>query len=95
MSWTHIILEAYCCRKSNIKKDKYVYEVVDLKNFKTKKKPNTQYDANYKTPKKPKYCLNIPQFVCLENNCPYFAYSDAEKEDYLFLNKKYKSPVKR
>jgi len=35
-------------------------------------------------------CPEKPQYLCLEKNCPHLAYCDAEKGDYLFLNKKYK-----
>ena len=94
MGWTHIILEAYCARKWSDKKDKYMYEVVNWKKFKTKKVPNSRYDPNYRTPKKPNYCPNLPQYICLEKNCPHFTYTNALKEDYLFLNKKYKKGKK-
>lgn len=88
--WTHIILEAYCARKWSGKKSKYLHELIDAKKFKTKKVPNPHHNPNYKTPRKPSYCHNIPQFICLEKECLYLAYTSAEKEDYLFLNKKYK-----
>ncbi|MFH1587145.1 MAG: hypothetical protein ABID38_04770 [Candidatus Diapherotrites archaeon] len=90
MGWTHIILEAYCARKWSDKKDKYWYEVVDLKKFKTKKAPNPHYNANYRTPRKPNYCPNAPRYICLEKNCPHLTYTDALEKDYLFLNKRYK-----
>ncbi len=89
--WTHIILEAYCTRKLSSKKDKQVYELIETKTSKFKKKSNLNYDTNYKTPKKPSYCPNIPQYKCLEKECPYFAYTNAEKKDYLSLNKRYKT----
>lgn len=88
--WAHIILEAHCTRKLTLKKDKYVYEPVDLKTAKFKKKPNPYYNPAYKIPKKPSYCPELPQYKCLEKNCPHFAYTNAEKKDYLFLNKRYK-----
>lgn len=88
--WTHIILEAYCARKWSDKKDKYWYEAIDAKKFKTKKAPNPYYDPKYRTPKKPSYCPNIPQYICLEKECPHLVYTNALEEDYLFLNKKYK-----
>lgn len=90
MVWTHIILEACCARKWSDKKGKYLYELIDRKKFKTKKIPNSCYDPNYKTPKKPNYCSKIPQYICLEKNCPHLAYTNALEADYLFLNKKYK-----
>lgn len=87
--WAHIILEAYCARKWSEKKDKYVYEGIPGKEFKTKKVPNTMYNPNYKTPKKPNYCPNTPRYICLEKECPHLAYTDAVEDDYFFLNKKY------
>ena len=87
---TNIILEAYCFRTLSDKKHKYVYELVDGENFKTRKIPNPNYDPNFKTPRKPTYCPEKPQYICLEKDCPHLAYCDAEKEDYLFLNKKYR-----
>jgi hypothetical protein len=92
--WTHIILDAFCFRTSSNKKYKYQYELIDLKKHKTKKVLNPGYDPNYKTPRKPRYCPEKPMYICLEKNCPHFACSDAEKEDYLFLNKKYREKKK-
>ncbi|MCX6799453.1 MAG: hypothetical protein NTW59_05160 [Candidatus Diapherotrites archaeon] len=89
--WTHIILEAYCARKWNNKKNKYWYELIgNAKEFKTKKVPNPHYDQKYKTPKKPGYCPGTQQYICLEKGCPHLAYTNALEEDYLFMNRKYK-----
>jgi hypothetical protein len=93
--WTHIILEGYCVRTLSTKKDKFFYKVIDIKEFKTTKIKNPEYDSKYRTPKKPLYCPNVPQYLCLEKDCPYFSYTDAEKEDYLWMNKKYKKKVKK
>ena len=90
MCWTHVILEGYCTRTLSSKKDKFIYKVTDVKKFKTEKENNPEYDSKYRMPKKPKYCPNIPQYICLENDCSHFGYTDAEKEDYLWMNKKYK-----
>jgi len=87
--WTHIILEAYCTRNSGPEKGKYLYELVDAKNFKTRKKPNPFYDPAFKNPRKPKYCPGVPQYLCLEKDCLHFGYTNAEEKDYLFLNKRY------
>jgi hypothetical protein len=92
--WTHIILEGYCFRTLSDKKHKYNYQIIDRENFKTKKVLNTRYDPNYRTPRKPRYCPEKPQYLCLNKKCPHLAYCDAEKEDYLFLNKKYKKKRK-
>ncbi|MFA4906841.1 MAG: hypothetical protein WC602_01050 [archaeon] len=94
-NWAHIILEGYCARKWGDKKSKYLYKVVDWKKFKTKKTPNPYYDGNYKTPKKPNYCPNSPQYVCLEKECPHLAYTNADEKDYLFLNKRYAQKSRR
>ena len=82
-------------RKVSDKKGKYIYEVIDFKNFQTKQKPNSNYDPNYKTPRKPNYCINIPNYTCLEKDCPHFAYTNALEEDYLWMNKKYKKSKKK
>ena len=91
MCWTHIILEAYCARKWSDKKDKYLYELIGKGKFKTKKVANPHYDPDYRTPKKPSYCPNVPQYICLEKNCPHLAYTNAVEKDYFFLNKRYKN----
>ena len=90
LPWTHIILEAYCARKWSEKKDKYRHRVIDLDKLKTRRIPNPDYNHNYKTPKKPVYCPNLPQYLCLKKNCPHLAYADALKQDYLFLGKRYR-----
>ncbi|MCD4740450.1 hypothetical protein K8R43_04655 [archaeon] len=87
MPWTHIILEAYCSRKWSTKKDKYMYLMEKDGSF-TKTK-NDDYDSNYRTPRKPSYCKNIPNYTCLEKDCPHFAYTDAEPTDYKSLDRKY------
>lgn len=87
--WTHIILEAYCMRKLSDKKDKYYY-AVDRETREHKKVPNPKYDPTYKTPRKPQFCPNMPQYICLEKDCPHFGYSDADKEEYRFLSKRYR-----
>ncbi|MCK4327524.1 MAG: hypothetical protein KAW41_03535 [Candidatus Diapherotrites archaeon] len=88
MCWTHVIIEAYCARKWSTKKGKYVYLMEDDGSF-TKVK-NTSYDPNYRTPRKPSYCKGIPNYICLEKNCPHLAYANAQPADYKFLNRKYK-----
>jgi len=87
--WTHIILEAYCARKWSAKKGKYLYKLTDSKKLKMKKASNPDYDSNYRTPKKPSYCPNLPRYICLETNCPHLLYTDALEADYRFLDKKY------
>jgi len=93
MVWTHIIIEGYCSRKLSCKKDKYVYTWE--KGKLSQKIKNSRYDPKYKTPKKPKYCKDIPNYLCLENHCPHFGYTDAEKRVYLHLNRLYKNKKKK
>lgn len=85
--WTHIILEAHCLRKISIKKDKYLHEIVNNEFIKTKRILNPDYDPNYRTPKEPRFCPGIPQYTCLEKNCPYLGYTNADKEEYNFLSR--------
>lgn len=90
MKWSHIILEAFCLRKCDPRKGKYVYEIIDEETMKTRRVPNPQYDPDFKTPRKPSYCPNIPSYTCLDKGCPHLAFSDAEEADYKWLDKRYK-----
>lgn len=90
IGWSHIILEGFCMRKTSPKKDKYLYRGVSLDPLKTERIPNREYDLNYKTPRKPKFCKNRICFTCLEKSCKYLAFCDAEKEDYKHMDKFYK-----
>lgn len=83
--WNHIILEAFCARKWSCKKDEYYHKLEGDGSF-TKIK-NKGFDSKYRTPRKPSYCKNVPQYVCLEKDCPHLAYANVDKEDYdLFMN---------
>ena len=95
MKWTHIVIEAYCCRKYSPCKSKYHYRVIDpSKNiFKTKKVPNPDYDPKYKTPRKPSYCKNEVCYICLEKECPYLAYCDANDDDYKMFFKAFRKKI--
>ncbi len=92
--WSHIILEVYCARTWSTKKSKYLFEAIDLKKWEFKKTENSHFDSKYKVPKKPSYCPNGPQYICLEKDCPHLAYTDALKEDYSALFKKYRKQKK-
>lgn len=92
--WMHIILEAYCSRLWSLKKDKYMYEVISTKPLKTKKILNVDYDKNYRIPKQPRYCPKIAQYICMEKKCPHLATVNANKEDYIFLDKRYEKMKK-
>ena len=91
MTWTTIILEAYCLRTTTCEKHKYNYEIFGFNSkkgkLKTRKIPNKKYNPKYKTPRKPGYCPGKPQYLCLEKGCKYFAYTDAYKEEYLWDDK--------
>lgn len=93
--WSHIILEVFCLRTSDCRKGKYLYEIVNEDEFvkgetmKTKRVPNLKYDPNYRTPRKPSYCPSTPSYVCLEKDCPYLGYSNADEDDYKWLWKRY------
>lgn len=88
IGWNHIILEGYCMRKLSTKKDKYIYEIVDLEKFKTQKIPNKEYDSNYKTPKKPKFCEDRICQVCFFKNCPHLATADLDEKEYNKIKRK-------
>lgn len=92
--WTHIIIEGYCVRTWSTKKDKFIYKVISAKEFKTEKIKNPEYDSKYKIPKKPHYCPSRLRYICLEKDCPHFAYTDALEEDYFWMNKKYTNTKK-
>ena len=84
IGWSHIILEGFCFRKLGNTKSKYLYKVVDNDTFKTEKIPNPHYDPNYKTPKKPKYCM-----ICNESKKLQLASKDHEYTsnplDYIYV----------
>ena len=88
IGWSHIILEGYCMRKLSTKKDKYMYEIVDSKDLRTKKVKNEEYDPNYKTPKKPKFCKDRICQVCFFEECPHLATSDLDEKEYNKIMKK-------
>lgn len=96
MNWSHIILEAYCGRKWSLKKDKYFYQWPDAKKRPTNGKDfikvkNESYDKDYKTPRKPKFCKNVPCYLCLEKGCKFLAYSNGSLKDYKILFKRCKT----
>jgi len=80
--WSHIILEGFCTRHLSEEKDKYVHEIVSIEPFKTIKKKNPKYDPKYRTPRKPKYCINAVCNICWEKECPYLGLSIPDEEDY-------------
>jgi len=75
--WNHIIVEGFCMRTTSPKKDKYVYELVSMEPYKTKKIKNPSYDPKYKIPKRPTYCKNKVIDICLMNECPHLAIGDS------------------
>lgn len=85
IGWSYLIIEGHCGRKWSCKKDKYHYRVDNIEDIGSKKNKvrNKNYDKNYKTPRKPKYCKNRISFDCIE--CKHFAYSDADKRVYKLI----------
>lgn len=103
MVWSHIILEGFCTYKFASKKTWKCFDV-DFKNgkmeFKDKeiKCPNPNYIPKSE---RPKWCIKqnkktIPQFRCMcgKKKCPFFGYTNAERSDYKYLDKKYKEERK-
>ena len=84
MEWTTVILEAYCL-KDYAKQPKY-HVAVDTETGKTENIRNPGYDSKQKVPRKPSYCPGSPQYICLEKDCPHFAYINAEEGEYLHDN---------
>lgn len=99
MKWNHIILEGYCTRKFSTKGDKYLYKLINTKELKTEKIENPEYDPNYKTPRKPRYCEDKICQTCYFKECPYLGTCDLPKNEYkkimLFIDKMYKEIDKR
>jgi len=101
--WTHLILEAICMRKFGKyeKGSKYCYEIVDLKNFKTKKILNTKYDPKYRTPKMPSYCpmrknkSSSPKYVCFDRNCPFLGLTEASEKDRKIMLKAWFEKIRK
>jgi hypothetical protein len=86
--WTHVVIEGYCSinQEYNRKHGKYVYQITNLdkpdEDFKYKKEPNMEYDPNIiKRPKPPKFCTRRICYDCLAEECQYFAYADAGKDE--------------
>lgn len=77
-----IILEAFCSRKWSIEKHKYMYRWTNHETYKFVKTPNPFYNPKYRTPRKPRYCPNVPSYLCLEKECPHLCYVNAEPEEY-------------
>lgn len=82
MNWNHIILEGFCCRKFSCKKDKYIYELIDVDKWKTKKVKNPNYDPKYKVPKKPKYCKGKICQDCFFEKCPHLGIGELPDDEY-------------
>jgi len=85
IGWNHIIVEGFCMRKTSPKKHKYVYEIISINPYKTRKLKNPQYDKNYKTPRKPSYCKNRVTEICLMKECPYLAISETPNKTRTFI----------
>lgn len=67
-------------RKTSLKKDKHLYRVISFDPLKTEKIPNKEYDPDYRTPRKPRFCKGRICFTCLEKNCKHFAFCESEED---------------
>jgi len=85
-SWTHIHLEAFCMFNSMSQKKWTCFELET-----DKKSVHENKDYIPKT-KRPKWCVaknkkKFPQAKCLESACPFFAYWNCPKKDYILFDK--------
>ena len=89
MNWNHIILEGFCLRQS-MKPGKFIYKVIDTKTLKVEKIPNPfiKKGVKYRTPKKPRFCLNKICYDCFENNCPHLAVGRPPEYEYRKIMKR-------
>ena len=98
--WTFVNIEAYCMYNSISKKEWKMYEYD--KTLTTKdKKPIIKKNGHY-IPKseRPKWCVKgnkkrLPKFRCMcygknDSKCPFFAFCDADKKDYIAFEKAFK-----
>ena len=88
--WNHIILEGFCGRLWEYRKkhSKYVYGWEGNKNPEDRgKKPNPDYDPDFKKPKRPDFCTKKICYGCLENNCLHLAYGEGRIKDVIRFNK--------
>jgi hypothetical protein len=81
--WNHVIIEGYCMRGLSCERYKYNYRVIDMEHFpwQYEKVENPCYNPKYRVPKRPKYCKKKICYICLENGCPHFGYSDCEEDE--------------
>ena len=104
-SWTHSIIENFCMFRSMSKKEWKCYPI-ELKDWKkgerNKTKVSIHQNKNYIPPsERPKWCIKqnkelIPQFRCLchgGKQCPFFAYTNADKKEYKLFNKVYNDMI--
>jgi len=94
MPWSHVILEGYCTYSFNSKKYWLGYvcdkldDIINKKNLKTTKTKNKNYIPKSK---RPAWCKKsnkkrVPQYKCLECDCPFFGYCNAEEKDYALFD---------
>lgn len=107
MVWTHIIIEGYCLYESMSKKFIKTHKVIFDKNneMKVSKKLDINTNKNYiSKSERPKWCKNnnkklVPKFRCMCNGkkgkkCPFFGYTNADKNDYILFEKAYEKEHK-
>lgn len=92
-SWTHVHLETYCMFDSMNKKK---WETIEWRTNKKHIIKNNNYISKIKRPFwcKKKNKKRIPQYKCLDLNCPFFAYCNSDKKDYLIFDKAYSAKYK-
>jgi hypothetical protein len=84
--WAEICIEGYCLIYINYNscKDPYHYQLLDGRDeegrIKTEKIPNSRYDPAIEKPIPPEYCPRMVGYTCLENDCPYFGFTECHDE---------------
>lgn len=105
--WSHVILEGYCTYSHMSEKEhvSYPIEALDKETCEFDETQATREKNKHYIPpsKRPKWCKKNnkkrqPNFFCLcddkENKCPFFAYTDADEEDYKLFDKAWKQANK-
>jgi len=100
-TWTYLVLEAFCMRKSlnAIERSKYLYEFNQDKNgrteydkngdFKTTKTLNKDYVPGLKIPRKPSYCPGNACMECWEKKCKFLGLTPASEKADEWMNKNF------
>lgn len=93
--WANIILEGFCMFKTMSKKY-WKLTPISFDGKEPKTEPvQLQLNEHYISPnKRLSWCKKynkerIPNYKCLKDNCPFFAYSNGQKKLYNFMRKFY------